>query len=286
MSKDSLCARSLLFVPGNRPDRFEKALRSGADSVCIDLEDAVTFDQKEYARNETTHYLQNANDATLNKLAVRINRGVHGVADLAALRDTRSSISRLLVPKVKSGSDVAEFQEELRGYGARIVALIESAEGISNAASIVSAIDEDGELMLGGADLAAELGARFSWEALLYARSAIIMAAGLASIRVWDVPSLEIQNMHEVAEEARRVRDLGFDGKAAIHPRQISAIHTAFTPSEAEIHQARAVVAAAEQSRGNATTVDGRLVDGPVIIAARRVLAAAQSAKLAEVSGT
>ena len=286
MSTDSLCARSLLFVPGNRPDRFEKALRSGADSVCIDLEDAVTFDQKEYARNETTRYLQDANDATRNKLAVRINRGVHGVADLAALRNTRLSISRLLVPKVKSGSDVVELQEELRGYGARIVALIESAEGISNAASIVSAIGEDGELMLGGADLAAELGARFSWEALLYARSAIIMAAGLTSIRVWDVPSLEIQNMHEVAEEARRVRDLGFDGKAAIHPRQISAIHTAFTPSEAEIHQARAVVAAAEQSRGNATTVDGRLVDGPVIIAARRVLAAAQSEKLAEVSGT
>jgi citrate lyase subunit beta/citryl-CoA lyase/(S)-citramalyl-CoA lyase len=131
--------------------------------------------------------------------------------------------------------------------------------------------------MLGGADLAAELGAQFQWEALMSARGRLVNAARAAGIQAWDVPHVNLDDIDELASETRRVLALGFDCKTAIHPKQLATIHAAHLPTPAELEWAQLLVEAvpAGQSSG-AFLYQGRMVDAPLLRKARRIVAAAR----------
>lgn len=266
--------RSILFVPGDRPDRFEKALAAGADAVCIDLEDAVAEARKAEAREAVMGFLEGWGAADPGRragLMVRINDLATdlGWDDLEAIADGPRP-DALMIPMVRRAIEVAVAIEKL-GVTLPVLPLIETAAGLESAVGIGAVVGVEG-LVFGGFDLALELGAKPHWEPLLYARSRVVHAAAVSGIPAYDVPSRDYGEMAMLREEARRGRALGFAGKTAIHPAQIPVIHEVYAPSREEVERARAVVAADRGAGGGAVGVGGRMVDRPVVEAARRVL--------------
>jgi citrate lyase subunit beta/citryl-CoA lyase len=254
-----------LFVPGDRPDRFGKALASDADEVIIDLEDAVAAQTKPRARDVTVDWLGSGGRAW-----VRVN-GYDTLwhdADLSALVGL-AGLNGIVVPKA-ARPDVLEDVGRL--LEAPIIALIESAVGIHRAFDIAEAAAVH-RLALGSIDLALDLNARETDTALLLARSSVVIAS-----RVADLPppidgvTPNIAEPAEVARDAAHARELGFGGKLCIHPAQIAAARAAFLPTSDELSWAHKVLAAAAASGGTATQVDGRLIDQPIQRLARRIL--------------
>lgn len=268
--------RSFLFVPGLRPDRFGKALEAGADVVCIDLEDAVAPDRKDEARGLSLPLYHEFKDAKPEK-AVRINsvRTAEGLDDLVALLRLETAPDAVVLPKVRTADEVRIVGDLLRQRPEPIAiyVIIETAEGLENAASIALADPLVVALFIGAVDLSAELRVRPQWDALFYARSRIVHAAARAEIAVLDVPYLAIDDLDGLKREARRSADLGFTGKALIHPSHITVIHAAFAPTAEEIAYAKRVIAAYQESTTGLAVVDGKLIEKPVIREAERILA-------------
>jgi citrate lyase beta subunit len=262
-------------------------MAAGADLVCIDLEDAVHPDRKAEARSQVLGWLkeqQAALAAAGRRVALRLNgvRTAHGLRDLHALVDSGLRIDWLLLPKVEDAADLqcvdAWAGAQLSPQGG-IVALIETPLGIERAAAIAAAGGRLAGLMLGGADLSAELGAQFDWDGLLSARGRLVNAARAAGVQAWDVPHVDIKNLGELSSETRRVLALGFDCKSAIHPSQIAVIHAAFAPTPAELEWAERIVAAVPEGQASgAFLVAGRMVDAPIIRKARRIVEIARAA--------
>ena len=276
-----LGCRSILFVPGDRPDRYGKALAAGADAVCVDLEDAVAPQRKAVARAAVARFLAEKR-AGSSQVVVRVNDPETdlGRTDAAAL----AGIPRpdvFMIPKVKTAAGV-RYAARLLGEDVRLLPLIETVRGLENAARIASAGPAVIGVIFGGFDLAIELGAEPRWEALLYARSRVIHVAALSGIDAIDMPSRDFREMSGLREEAVKARRLGFSGKAAIHPAQLPVIHEVFTPSRTEVRRALRVVEADRAADGGAVAIEGRMVDRPVVEAARRVLAQARWASTAE----
>jgi citrate lyase beta subunit len=268
----------LLFVPGHRPDRFDKACRASPEGVVLDLEDAVPPAQKDAARSAVVDYLGGREGGP--SLFVRINAAGSraGLDDLAALADGRLPCEGIVLPKVESPRDVALVRQLDSQVRRSVVVAVETATGIDRSVTIASSLRDGDGLAFGGADLAADLGAAFAWEPLLAARSALVRAAASARLPAFDVPHLAIDAPNALADEARRARDLGFTGKLAIHPAQVAPIREAFSPASAEVERARRIVAAMEAACGGVATLDGRMIDAPVAAAARRALARAVAA--------
>ena len=285
-----LGSRSILFVPGYRPDRFGKALAAGADAVCIDLEDAVPPQRKVVAREAAMRFLAERsaegtrNEAGAPHLIIRINDPETdlGRADAKALRDIRQP-DAFMIPKVRTAAGLRRAGG-LLGDGAPLFALIETALGLENAADIGQASPAVAGLVFGGFDLALELRADPSWEPLLYARSRVVHAAALSGLDAIDMPSVDFGEMTRLREEAGRVRLLGFAGKMAIHPAQLPVIHEVFTPSELEVERALRILDADREAGGGAVALEGSMVDRPVAEVARRVLARARAAADREAS--
>lgn len=271
-------ARSLLFVPGHRPERFPKALASGADLVCIDLEDAVPAAEKALARNSVCEFLAGCETAELERFVVRVSsvNSEQGRADLAALAQTRLP-ARLMLAKTEQADDL-RLAGRLLGRSAAWIALIESAGGLLALNSICSEPVLDA-VMFGGGDFAAQIGAEFAWEPLLWARSQMVTTAAAHSLPVIDVPYLDVHDSAGLENETRRIAALGFSAKAAIHPVQIEGIHRGFAPKAEALQQARRIVAAFEQAQGGAVMVDGRMVDQPVVDSALRLIVRAGAGK-------
>jgi citrate lyase beta subunit len=275
--------RSLLFVPGTRPDRYAKALASGADLVCVDLEDAVGPGDKASAREHVARILGSAewNGA---RSAVRMNATAseEGRRDLGMLtrmagvsaRDAGRTSPTLLLPKVDDAHVVEDVGARLAEVGveARIIAMIETARGVEHAPAIACA-PRVAALFLGAVDLAAELGCTLEWEALLYARSRVVHACAIGGVPAIDVPFLDLHDRAGLEAEVRAVARLGFMGKAAIHPEQVGTIHEALAPTAAEIDTARRILDAYERSGEGVSVLEGRMIDRPVVEAARRTLA-------------
>lgn len=291
--------RSVLFVPGNRPDRFAKALAAGADAVCIDLEDAVPLEGKASARDAAVSFLSesagaeaggSASGAAMGErdvrrsgaaspaLIIRINdpETDDGRLDAVALREVPPP-DAFMIPMVRTVTGLLDANRML-GERAALFPLIETALGLENAPDIGRASPAIAGLVIGGFDLAIELGAEPTWEPLLYARSRVVHAAALNRIDAIDMPSLDFREMSSLREEAGRVRRLGFSGKMAIHPAQLPVIHEVFTPSEADVERARRILDADRGAGGAAVALEGRMVDKPVADVARRVLARARAA--------
>ena len=268
--------RSILFVPGSRPERFIKAVTSGADVVCLDLEDGVAPDAKERARESVVAWLgerQPPVEGSEPELLVRVNdpRTEPGRLDLEALAPTPPD--GLMVPKVDGPEVLASLLESFHILA--LFPLIETAKGLQRVEELAHASLPLGGLIFGGMDMAVELGARFEWEPLLYARARIVHGAALAGVGAVDVPWADLADHDGLAEEARRAVRMGFSGKLAIHPAQIEPIHRALRPEPDELERARRVVDAADGSSQGVQVVDGRMVDRPIVEAARRVLSRA-----------
>lgn len=278
MNRDRPLRRSLLFFPASRPDRFAKAMASGADSVCIDLEDAVAPAEKESAREAALGLLA-AEPPGRARVVLRINspRSPAGLRDLVALLERAPAELDLLLPKVESPEEVRWVEEALSPAcpGLRLLPMIETPRGVSAADEIARASARVDLLMLGGVDLAAATGAAMSGDALLFARSRLVYAAAAAEVDAMDTVSIELRDVETLAREAASAAELGFTGKAAIHPSQIDPIHRAFSPSAEEVDRAREIVAAFEEAGGRVFQLHGRLVELPVVRRARRTLALA-----------
>lgn len=282
MSDLSHC-RALLFTPGNRPERFAKAAATGADGLILDLEDAVAAPAKDDARATVVAHFRGdfrAGLAPHQLKGLRVNN-IHtaaGVRDLDALVSSGVAPDFVLLPKVESAFEVRLYARHLEGGQAGIAfgCLIESARGLEAAMAIAQADPRVRILAFGGVDLAADLRAELAWEPLLYGRSRLVQAAASAGLGLLDVPHLALDDEAALAAECARVKALGFTSKLAIHPKQVAPILAAFTPTAAEIDRAARMVAALEQAGGNAVEFEGKMLEGPVVKAAQRVLALAR----------
>jgi (S)-citramalyl-CoA lyase len=256
---------SLLFVPGDRPDRIGKARASAADLVCVDLEDAVADGAKEQARDGAVT-LAGEGDP---RLVIRINRVAsrHGIADLHALAERPPAT--VLIPMCEEVAELRIVRAAL-GEEVALVPLVETVAGLNNAGAIAAAPGVSA-IMFGGGDLSAELGVALAWEPLLTARSLLVMAAAAARVPAIDVPFVGLDDAAGLEEECRRARALGFRAKAAIHPAQLGAIHDAFRPTDTEREEARAALRAFGEGGGGAVRWNGRLLEAPMIARLKEV---------------
>lgn len=257
-----------LFVPGDRPERFSKAAASGADAMIIDLEDAVAPESKPAARAA----LQPAALPAGIPLFVRLNAvgTLWHEDDVAAV--ARLDLAGVMLSKVESGQDVARLAAMLPAKS--IIALIESAHGLANVREIAQ---HAGRLAFGSIDFCADLGMAHEREMLLTARAEIVLASRLASLPApLDGVCTILDAAAQVEEEARYARALGFGGKLCIHPKQLIPLRAGFAPTRAQVDWAERVLA----SGSGAVTVDGKMVDEPVRLQARQILALQPSASL------
>jgi citrate lyase beta subunit len=279
MSAEPQICRTLLFVPGTRPERFEKALGSGADRACIDLEDAVPPDDKPAARDNVVAFLA-AGPSDPSRLYIRINplESDEAARDIAALMDAPAAPGGIVVPKAASADALRQLDADLskRFPDVRFVPIIESARGVAEAAAIAAASPLNAFLAFGSADFCADIGAEITWDTLLYARSAIVVAATVNGLGAIDGVHFDFSDDAGLGEEARRIAALGFQGKLAIHPRQVPIIHDAFRPSADAVADAERVLAAYEAAGEGVARLDDRMIDQPVATAAKRVLALAK----------
>ena len=270
----------MLFVSAEKPERFDKAVAAGADLVCIDLEDAVAADGKQAARDAALAWLAARGDRAGHgpEVALRINpvRSLEGLHDVLALATAATLPRWLLLPKVEAAADLHCVQAWLGARCPALVALLETPGALEDIAAIARSGGALRALMLGGADLSAELGAQFGWDGLLHARGRIVNAARAGGLQAWDVPHVDLRDPAGLAEETRRVLALGFDCKTAIHPGQLDTIHQAFMPPAGQLEWATALLAEAQPA--GAFLFRGAMVDAPVLRKARAIAARAGAA--------
>lgn len=261
----SLPIRSLLFVPANRPDRFDKALSSGADAVIIDLEDAVPPDDKAQARNAVAAWL-----SPQRKVYIRIN-----AADTPWFRDDLAlarmpGVAGVMLPKAERIDEV--FTVACVGAGTAVLPMIESAAGLGNLQTIARAQGVQ-RLVFGSIDFQLDLGLNSDDDELLPYRSQIVLASRLAGLAApVDGVSTSIDDPAGLRGDAVRSRRLGFGGKLCIHPKQVDIVNTCFGPSEEELAWAHRVLEASARSGGAAVAVDGKMVDRPVMMRAQAIV--------------
>jgi citrate lyase beta subunit len=266
--------RSLLFVPASRPERFAKALGSGADCVCLDLEDSVAAADKTKARETVSLMLPKLRERCTLPIGVRINAvgSEDWQQDLAAVCPLACLI---MVPKVCSAAELGSVAALVSG-NTKLWPLVESADGLHNCWEIAAAARVGG-VLFGAFDYAADVGCALSWEALLFARSQLVAACAAARIELLDSPSGDFSDTAGLIETSHRVKALGFSGRACIHPTQVASVNEVFSSSAPEVEQARRVLAAYEASGGAAAQLDGKLIELPVALAARRVVTRARN---------
>lgn len=265
--------RSWLFVPGNHPDRFGKAAGSGTQAVILDLEDAVAPHQKDAARAAVCEYLNAPRAAAEVSIAVRINpaSSLSGLKDLLALAGTSAASDYIVVPKAESGAEIALLSRLLDECNSpsRIVALVETAQGIAGLNEISGASPRLAALMFGAADYAADLGMKVSVLRPDFARAALVNAAAVNGLAALDSPFFDVGDEAGLARECAASTSLGFHAKAAIHPSQLAAIAHAFEVSEEDRNLARQYLDASIDGVG---MVDGKMVDVAMLNWARRIV--------------
>lgn len=258
--------RSYLFVPADRPERIAKALASGADAVIVDLEDAVAPQAKPAARAQLQQWMAGA-DA--RPVIVRINSADTGwfTDDLALC--SHPQVAAVMLPKAERAQDIARAA----AAGKPVLPLVETAVGIDQLRLIARAPGVQ-RLVFGSIDFQLDLGIDGEGEELLFFRSQIVLASRLAQLQPpVDGVSTAIDDAALLAADSDRARRLGFGAKLCIHPRQVAAVNSAFTPSDEAVHWARRVLQAAEGAGGAAVALDGKMIDKPVILRAQAILA-------------
>lgn len=275
--------RSLLFVPGDRPDRMEKALGAGADALILDLEDAVAPQNKQVARHEVAHFLNQHNEA---RIFVRVNPldSDENLKDLNAVLPSHPD--GIVLPKAEGGTSAAELAKRLSERGnatAQILAIATETPAAMFQLGTYGGTKRLIGLTWGAEDLPAAIGAATSREEdgsftppYEMARSLCLFGAAAAGVLPIETVYPAFKDLEGLAAYAARARRDGFLGMMAIHPAQVPVINEAFTPSAAELEHARAVIAAFEANPGSgALSLDGRMIDRPHLIQAQRLLSLA-----------
>ena len=267
---------AFLFCPGDRPDRYGKAA-AAADTVIIDLEDAVALAAKPSAREAMV-----ASDLDPARTLVRVNPRATGLLeeDLAALR--RTDYRNIVLAKAETAEDMTPLA------GFRVMAICESPLGVRNA-DLLAECDEVVALTWGAEDLVAGMGGSSSRHEdgryrsfALYARSRVLIAATSAGIEAVDTVHLDIPDEEGLREEAMDAAASGFSGAMCIHPRQVAVIRQAFQPSPAALRWATGVLTAAASASNGVFAYEGRMVDEPVLRQARRIIDSSQLAASTE----
>ena len=271
--------RSFIFAPGLRPELYPKALASGADIVCVELEDGIAPHDKDEAREKTmTLFAEPQADDGVERL-VRINclRSAVGLDDVQAILATDMPPPALMLPKVVSPDEVVWLDDLLteRGHDTRLHIIIEMNAGLEAVFDIARSSPRIDALFFGGVDMAADLRCKNAWEPLLYARSRVVHAAASIGVDAVDVPYLDLEDLEGMKVAAQQAKDLGFSGKGAIHPKQIADLNGVFTPSAEEIARARKVLTAFEEANTGLVVVDGKLIEKPVVREMQRILSVA-----------
>lgn len=275
---ESTLGPAVLFCPGDRPDRYGKAL-ARADAVIIDLEDAVSFARKDAARSALRDALPGL---PVDRILVRINKidTIEGRRDLEMIGE--SGVRTVMVPKAED----PEAIDSLSQFS--VIGLCESARGVQAAHEIAEVRSCVG-LMWGGEDLTADIG---GWSSrgrdrkylphVHYARSRILIAAAAARIGAWDGVFLDIADMDGLEAECFEAVAMGFAAKVAIHPHQIPLIRDAYRPNDDQLRWASGLMAAVGDAVSGVITFEGRMVDGPMITMAQAILAAGEGEATAE----
>lgn len=282
--------RSFLFAPGNRPRFVEKVAHCGADAVILDLEDAVPIAEKEATRHAVREALATISNCPVY---VRINPLVAaasfsqaiGAADLEAI--VCGDLAGVILPKTETASDAVQAESILNGLEQErgltlgaidLIPIIETARGVHHAFEIADAGTRIKRLAFGAGDFTRDIGVRWSRREVesQYARSALVIASRAAGIEApLDTVWIEIRDLRGLTRSARMAKQLGFQGKMAIHPGQVEPINTAFSPTLDELENAKRVVAAFEaaEAAGEASIqLDGQMIDYPIVEAAQRIL--------------
>jgi len=282
--------RALLFMPGDSTRKIRKAAALDVDCVVMDLEDGVAWNQKEAARDTIVDALQTMDFGSSEKV-VRLNP----VGSRLEEADVKTTImgrpDAYVLPKVETPAqiiwldkmlDTLEHRHDLEPNSVRILALIETALGIMNLREIAQTSRRMDSLMFGAEDLMGDIGGVRTEAGLeiFYARSKMVTAAAAFDLQAIDMVYVDLKNVDSLRAECQQAVELGYRGKIAIHPDQIPVIQTAFSPTTDQISEAQRLIDAYEfyQSSGSGVfTMDGKMVDAPMLRAAEHVLARAQS---------
>ncbi|MEM9332054.1 MAG: CoA ester lyase [Pseudomonadota bacterium] len=271
--------RSFIFTPGLKPEMYPKALASGADIVCVELEDGIAPKDKPQARRNALSLFEQPQAEDGVERIVRINsmREQVGIDDIQAVLAANTPPPALMLPKVRSADEVVMLDTLLseRGHETRLHIIIETNAGLEAAFEIAQCSNRIDAMFFGGVDMAAELRCENDWEPLLYARSRVVHAAASAGLDVIDVPYLDLEDPEGMVIAAKKAKALGFSGKGSIHPKQIAAINAVFTPGDEEIARARHITKTFEEADTGLVVIDGKLIEKPVLRDMYRVLSIA-----------
>ena len=268
--------RSFIFTPGLQPEMFPKALASGADMVCIELEDGIAMKDKDEARKNTIEALKSLEVKNDVELVVRLNcqRTKNGLLDLEAIASNKLKVKAIMLPKVKTPDEITFIDDMLTdcGLDTDLHVIMETNQALESIYDIAHSSDRIVALYFGGEDMAAELRVENKLENLVYARSRLVHAGASKGVDVIDVPYLNLEDMEGMKKEAQFVKNLGFTGKGSIHPKQISILNEIFTPSEEEIIKAKKIMDQFKKANTGLVVIDGKLIERPVLREMQRKL--------------
>ncbi|MFT8349443.1 citrate (pro-3S)-lyase subunit beta [Clostridium saccharoperbutylacetonicum] len=282
--------RTMMYIPGNNPGMIKDGHIYGADSIMFDLEDSVSINEKDAARFLVYNALKTI-DYEGVETVVRINGlDTCGLEDLEAIVRAQPDVIRL--PKTESAQDIIDVENEIARIEkeagipvgkTKMMAAVEGALGVMNAREIATASKRLMGIAIGAEDYVTDLKTTRSPEGieLLFGRSQIILAARAAGIYAFDTVYSDVNNEEGFENEVKLIKQLGFDGKSVINPRQIGPVHEIYTPSEKEINKSIRVIKAAEEAKkrgSGVVSLDGKMVDKPIIERAQRALMLAEAA--------
>jgi len=286
--------RSMLFMPGNNPSMLQDAAILGADSIILDLEDAVSLTEKDSARILVREALKTI-DFSQVELVVRVNPMDTEFGPLDVDMIARVKPDTLLIPKaneeqikiVDTMLDKIEAEEGYLAGSIKIIALIETALGLENVYNVIQASNRIVGVLLGGEDLTSDLGIERTKEGeeIFYARNKVATACRALKVDSIDTPFTDTNDFEGLAKDTAKAKSLGLTGKSAINPRQIEIIHSVFSPTEAELKHALKVLEVmqqAEKEGKGVCSLEGKMIDAPVINRARNTVALGRSLGLLE----
>lgn len=281
--------RTMMFMPGNKPKMLNNGASYGANCLILDLEDAIAVTQKDAARNLVAFALRELDFPC--EIAIRPNHisTPYGLDDLKVVLPAKPDIIRL--PKVESAEDIkfvsdmidqVEAKEGFTPGTIKMMAAIETVKGMRQAYQIATASPRMVALAIGGEDYITDLQTHRTEHGieLFFARSQLLAAAREAGIQAIDTVYSNVKNMEGFRDEVTRIKEMGFDGKSVVHPSQIAVVNEIFTPSDDEIRHALKVVKASADAAARGVgviTVNGKMIDGPLITRAERIIAQAEA---------
>ena len=268
--------RSFIFTPPLKINMFDKAVESGVDIVCLELEDGIAPSDKSIARENALKIINKKKSYYNIEVLIRINsiREIFGLLDITAILNNKTQPDGLLVPKIKSPEELKILDNlftEKKLY-TKFHAIIETNSGLEKANEIAASTNRLEALFFGAVDMSAELRCQNSWSNLLYARSKVVHAAASNQLDVIDVPFLDLHNLKKMKEEATNSKNLGFTGKGAIHPKQIKILNNVFTPTLQEVKKAKNIISLFEKSSSGLVLYEGKLIEKPVLREMYRVV--------------